>query len=78
MFLWWVFLALLHSAIVFGLPVFFLRHDVLWGSGRTGDYLAAGNMVYTYTVVTVCLKVDIKYIYLFIIFLLFYIYFIIQ
>ena len=56
-FLWWVFLALAHSAIVFALPVFAMSQDVAWGNGKTGGYLMAGNMVYTYVVVTVCLKV---------------------
>ena len=59
-FLWWVFLALAHSAIVFALPVFSMTQDVAWGNGKTGGYLMAGNMVYTYVVVTVCLKAGLE------------------
>ncbi|XP_018022182.1 phospholipid-transporting ATPase IB [Hyalella azteca] len=59
-FLWWVFLALAHSAIVFALPVFAMTQDVAWGNGKTGGYLMAGNMVYSYVVVTVCLKAGLE------------------
>ena len=56
-FSWWVFLGLLHSGVLFGLPYGAMTHDVAWGNGRTGGYLVPGNMVYTYVVITVCLKV---------------------
>ena len=59
-FVWWVFLALAHSAILFALPVFSMTQDVAWGNGKTGGYLMAGNMVYTYVVVTVCLKAGLE------------------
>lgn len=55
-FLWWVILALIHSVVVFTIPVFAMTQDVAWGSGLTGGYLVVGNMIYTYVVVTVCLK----------------------
>lgn len=55
-FVWWVFLALIHSVLVFVLPYLSMTQDVAWGHGRVGDYLVVGNMIYTYVVVTVCLK----------------------
>ena len=33
-----------------------MTQDVAWGNGRVGDYLITGNMIYTYVVVTVCVK----------------------
>jgi phospholipid-transporting ATPase len=32
------------------------KGDVIWGNGKDGGYLVLGNIVYTYVVVTVCLK----------------------
>uniref|UniRef100_A0A336MAD4 Phospholipid-transporting ATPase n=1 Tax=Culicoides sonorensis TaxID=179676 RepID=A0A336MAD4_CULSO len=52
----WIFNALIHSLFLFWLPMFAYKGDVLWGNGRDGGYLVLGNIVYTYVVVTVCLK----------------------
>ncbi|KAJ8667378.1 hypothetical protein QAD02_009040, partial [Eretmocerus hayati] len=52
----WVINALLHSALLFWLPLFALQKDVIWSNGRDGGYLVLGNFVYTYVVVTVCGK----------------------
>ncbi|KAH8415892.1 hypothetical protein KR222_003038 [Zaprionus bogoriensis] len=52
----WIFNALLHSVFLFWLPMFAYRTEAIWGDGKTSDYLLLGNMVYTYVVVTVCLK----------------------
>ncbi|XP_066951686.1 probable phospholipid-transporting ATPase IA isoform X4 [Macrobrachium rosenbergii] len=59
-FVWWVFLALFHSVMVFVLPYLFMTQDVAWHHGRVGGYLMVGNMVYTYVVITVCLKAGLE------------------
>uniref|UniRef100_A0A3B3TBP1 Phospholipid-transporting ATPase n=1 Tax=Paramormyrops kingsleyae TaxID=1676925 RepID=A0A3B3TBP1_9TELE len=38
---------LFHSVILFWFPLQAFRHDTVFGSGRTADYLLLGNMVYT-------------------------------
>ncbi|KAH8300651.1 hypothetical protein KR018_001323 [Drosophila ironensis] len=52
----WIFNALLHSVFLFWLPMAAYYGDVIWPDGKTSDYLLMGNMVYTYVIVTVCLK----------------------
>ncbi|XP_076039881.1 ATPase phospholipid transporting 8A1 isoform X2 [Oratosquilla oratoria] len=59
-FVWWVFLALVHSLLLFILPSLSMTQDIAWGHGRSGGYLMLGNMVYTYVVVTVCLKAGLE------------------
>ncbi|XP_023105857.2 phospholipid-transporting ATPase IB-like isoform X4 [Felis catus] len=48
--------ALVHSFILFWLPMKMLEHDMVLQGGYTTDYLFLGNFIYTYVVVTVCLK----------------------
>ncbi|KAG8520290.1 Phospholipid-transporting ATPase IB [Galemys pyrenaicus] len=48
--------ALLHSFILFWLPTKMLQHDMVLQGGHTTDYLFLGNFIYTYVIVTVCLK----------------------
>ncbi|XP_004444374.1 probable phospholipid-transporting ATPase IA isoform X3 [Drosophila pseudoobscura] len=52
----WIFNALLHSVFLFWLPMAAYSSDTIWRDGKTNDYLMMGNMVYTYVIVTVCLK----------------------
>ncbi|XP_030750728.1 probable phospholipid-transporting ATPase IA isoform X1 [Sitophilus oryzae] len=52
----WIINSLVHSALLFWLPMLAARYDILWISGKEGGYLVFGNCVYTYVVVTVCLK----------------------
>ncbi|XP_023030774.2 probable phospholipid-transporting ATPase IA isoform X3 [Drosophila willistoni] len=52
----WIFNALLHSVFLFWLPMCAYKFETIWSDGKTSDYLMLGNMVYTYVVVTVCLK----------------------
>ncbi|XP_022914487.2 probable phospholipid-transporting ATPase IA [Onthophagus taurus] len=52
----WVFNAIVHSAIIFWFTMLAVQHDILWHSGRDGGYLMFGNCIYTFVVVTVCLK----------------------
>uniref|UniRef100_A0A7N6F634 Phospholipid-transporting ATPase n=1 Tax=Anabas testudineus TaxID=64144 RepID=A0A7N6F634_ANATE len=50
--------ALIHSIILFWFPLKILEHGKLVYRGN--DYLFVGNMVYTYVVVTVCLKAGME------------------
>ncbi|XP_014253850.1 probable phospholipid-transporting ATPase IA isoform X3 [Cimex lectularius] len=52
----WIGNALVHSIILFWLPMWMLQQDTVWPNGREGGYLVLGNFVYTYVVVVVCLK----------------------
>ncbi|XP_073997517.1 ATPase phospholipid transporting 8A1 isoform X3 [Rhodnius prolixus] len=52
----WIGNALLHSVLLFWLPLLCVSHDIVWKNGREGGYLLLGNFVYTYVVMTVCLK----------------------
>ncbi|XP_024919272.1 probable phospholipid-transporting ATPase IA isoform X7 [Cynoglossus semilaevis] len=51
---------LFHSVILFWFPLQAFRHDTVFGNGRTPDYLLLGNMVYTFVVITVCLKAGLE------------------
>uniref|UniRef100_A0A665WJP0 Phospholipid-transporting ATPase n=1 Tax=Echeneis naucrates TaxID=173247 RepID=A0A665WJP0_ECHNA len=51
---------LFHSVILFWFPLKAFQHDTVFGSGRTPDYLLLGNMVYTFVVITVCLKAGLE------------------
>uniref|UniRef100_A0A7N5JA72 Phospholipid-transporting ATPase n=1 Tax=Ailuropoda melanoleuca TaxID=9646 RepID=A0A7N5JA72_AILME len=52
--------ALVHSLILFWFPMKALEHDTALASGHATDYLFVGNIVYTYVVVTVCLKAGLE------------------
>ncbi|XP_039280829.1 phospholipid-transporting ATPase IA isoform X2 [Nilaparvata lugens] len=52
----WIFNSLYHSVLLYWLTMYMAKHDVVWSNGKEGGYLMLGNMVYTYTVVTVCIK----------------------
>ncbi|XP_064131266.1 phospholipid-transporting ATPase IB [Loxodonta africana] len=52
--------ALVHSFILFWLPKQMLAHDMVLQGGHTTDYLFLGNFIYTYAVVTVCLKAGLE------------------
>ncbi|XP_049503491.1 phospholipid-transporting ATPase IB [Panthera uncia] len=52
--------ALVHSLILFWFPMKALEHDTPLASGQATDYLFVGNIVYTYVVVTVCLKAGLE------------------
>ncbi|XP_023288941.1 probable phospholipid-transporting ATPase IA isoform X3 [Orussus abietinus] len=52
----WILNGLLHSSLLYWLPLLALEQDVIWANGRDGGYLVLGNIVYTYVVVTVCGK----------------------
>ncbi|XP_016127241.1 phospholipid-transporting ATPase IB-like isoform X1 [Sinocyclocheilus grahami] len=52
--------ALIHSIILFWFPLKGLEHDTPFDNGNSVDYLFVGNIVYTYVVVTVCLKAGME------------------
>ncbi|KAK2584751.1 hypothetical protein KPH14_007079 [Odynerus spinipes] len=52
----WIINALIHSSLLYWLPLMALEKDVVWSHGKDGGYLLLGNFVYTYVVVTVCGK----------------------
>ncbi|CAH0561274.1 unnamed protein product [Brassicogethes aeneus] len=52
----WVINGMVHAAVLFWLTLYMADHDIMWMSGFEGGYLVFGNCVYTYVVVTVCLK----------------------
>nr|XP_022321907.1 probable phospholipid-transporting ATPase IA isoform X3 [Crassostrea virginica] len=56
----WIFNSLFHSALLFWLPVLTLQQDIAFSNGQSGGYLFLGNFVYTYVVVTVCLKAGLE------------------
>ncbi|XP_037944939.1 probable phospholipid-transporting ATPase IA isoform X2 [Teleopsis dalmanni] len=56
----WILNALVHSVFLYWLPMLFMKQDVVWGSGKASDYELMGNIVYTYVVVTVCLKAGLS------------------
>ncbi|XP_029107547.1 phospholipid-transporting ATPase IA-like isoform X4 [Scleropages formosus] len=51
---------LFHSIILFWFPLKAFQHDTVFGNGKTPDYLLLGNMVYTFVVITVCLKAGLE------------------
>ncbi|XP_060784081.1 phospholipid-transporting ATPase IA isoform X2 [Neoarius graeffei] len=51
---------LFHSVILFWFPLKAFQHDMVFGNGKTPDYLLLGNMVYTFVVITVCLKAGLE------------------
>ncbi|CAD5116238.1 DgyrCDS5149 [Dimorphilus gyrociliatus] len=60
-FWFWIMNAVYHSILLFWMPLCFLSHDIAFRDGKVGDYLFLGNMVYTYVVVTVCLKAALEH-----------------
>ncbi|CAK9302020.1 unnamed protein product, partial [Gordionus sp. m RMFG-2023] len=52
----WIMNAVLHSLSIFWFTFLMQMNDVVWRSGKTGDYLVLGNFIYTYVVIVVCLK----------------------
>ncbi|XP_055677625.1 probable phospholipid-transporting ATPase IA [Lutzomyia longipalpis] len=52
----WIGNAVLHSIFLYWMPMFSYNLENIWMNGHNGGYLVLGNMVYTYVVVTVCLK----------------------
>lgn len=43
----WIINALLHSLMLFWLPMLVYENETIWGNGKLGGYLVLGNIVYT-------------------------------
>lgn len=43
----WIINALIHSIMLFWLPMWAYDNEVIWGNGKSGSYLVLGNIVYT-------------------------------
>lgn len=43
----WIGNAMIHSIILYWMPMYAYFGDVIWSNGREGGYLVLGNMVYT-------------------------------
>ena len=56
----WMANAIVHSVILYWLPMTAYAEGVVWDSGKNGDYLAIGNIVYTAVVITVCCKAGLE------------------
>lgn len=46
----WIVNALIHSVMLFWLPMFAYQNDMIWVNGKSGGYLELGNLVYTVSV----------------------------
>lgn len=57
----WIATAFWHSLLLFWFTYLIIDHDTLWSDGKSdGGYLVFGNILYTYVVVTVCLKAGLE------------------
>merc|ERR1719225_460277 len=56
----WIFNAILHSMILFWLPMKAYQYGMVWENGKNGDYLGLGNTVYSCVVLTVLLKAGME------------------
>lgn len=57
----WIATAFWHSLLLFWFTYLIIYHDALWQNGKSdGGYLVFGNSLYTYVVVTVCLKAGLE------------------
>lgn len=58
-FWFWIANALIHSVMLFWLPMFAYENDIIWVNGKNGGYLELGNIVYTVSEATT-LSYDVK------------------
>ncbi|XP_045203321.2 probable phospholipid-transporting ATPase IA isoform X3 [Mercenaria mercenaria] len=56
----WIANSIFHSILLFWMPIIALQQDIAFSDGKVGNYLFVGNFVYTYVVVTVCLKAGLE------------------
>ncbi len=59
-FWFWITNSILHSVVLFWLPMWGYQYGVVWGNGHSGGYLVVGNVVYSLVVVTVCCKAGLE------------------
>ncbi|KPM02924.1 phospholipid-transporting ATPase IA-like protein [Sarcoptes scabiei] len=61
LFWFWIASAIWHSLVLFWMTYMAVSHDALWLNGwADGGYLCFGNILYTYVVITVCLKAALE------------------
>ena len=56
----WMANALIHSVVLFWIPMTSYGHGIEWSSGRSGGYLVLGQIVYTSVMITVCSKAGLE------------------
>ncbi|XP_074651102.1 putative phospholipid-transporting ATPase IA isoform X3 [Tubulanus polymorphus] len=56
----WIANSIFHSILLFWMSALALDQGVAFENGKLGGYLFLGNFVYTYVVVTVCLKAGLE------------------
>lgn len=48
----WAVNSILHSVLLFWLPMLMVSHDIVWPNGKDGGYLLMGNIIYTVTLLS--------------------------
>ncbi|XP_064637664.1 probable phospholipid-transporting ATPase IA isoform X4 [Lineus longissimus] len=56
----WIINSIYHSILLYWLTMLALRQDIAFENGKVGSYLFFGNFVYTYVIITVCLKAGLE------------------
>ncbi|KAH8875473.1 Phospholipid-transporting ATPase IB [Schistosoma japonicum] len=57
----WILNSVYHSFLIFWIPLLAFAVDTAYSNGQTSSLLVLGNSVYTYVVVTVCLKAGLEH-----------------
>ncbi|CAH8539470.1 unnamed protein product [Schistosoma margrebowiei] len=57
----WILNSIYHSALLFWIPLLAFSVGTVYANGQTSSLLVLGNSVYTYVVVTVCLKAGLEH-----------------
>ncbi|KAK4472070.1 hypothetical protein MN116_005442 [Schistosoma mekongi] len=57
----WILNSIYHSSLIFWIPLLAFAVDAVYSNGQTSSLLVLGNSVYTYVVVTVCLKAGLEH-----------------
>ena len=52
----WILLAVVHSMVLYFVPMGVFKFGAVWANGKTGDYLVIGNVVYSCVILTVSVK----------------------
>ena len=56
----WIFMALLHAAVIFSLTYAIFYQGVLWKDGQVSGGFVFGAAAFTYVIVVVCLKAGLE------------------
>ena len=52
----WIFLSVIHSLVIFFIPLGIYKYGQVWHNGRDGDYLVVGNICYSCVILVVNAK----------------------